>query len=96
MCVTVLIEPHADQAAGMFYTTPLFWDCNCEEEYIHPATQEVCLACNTHREDGPDARVDEIFRHAYEFNLPPDLVNTVAAAAEAVDPALTEGLPIPF
>ena len=91
MCIANLIEAH-----GEFFTTPLFWDCNCEEEYIHPATQEVCLACNTHREDGPDARVNEIFRHAYEFHLPPILVNTLAAAAEVVAPALTAGIAIPF
>jgi hypothetical protein len=91
MCITTLIEAH-----GGFYTTPLFWDCECEEDYIHPATQEVCLACNTRREDAPDARVDEVFRYAYEFRLPTELVNAVAAAAEAVDPVLTEGMPIPF
>ncbi len=91
MCITVLIEDH-----GGFYITPLFWDCECEEGYIHPASQEACPACNTRREDGPDARLDEVFRNAYTFGLPPALVDTAAAAAEAVDPALTEGMIIPF
>ena len=96
MCVLDLIEEHPDQKAGTFYTTPLFWDCNCEDAFIHPVTQEVCFACNTHREDAPDARVNEIFAHAYEFSLPTVLVNVVASAAESIDPALTEGMPIPF
>jgi hypothetical protein len=96
MCVATLIDPHPDLIAGTFYTTPLFWDCNCEEEYIHPATDEACPACNTRREDAPDARVEEIFRYTYAFHLPPVLVNTLAAAAEAVAPALTAGIAIPF
>ena len=91
MGFTALIQGHSGH-----YTTPLFWDCRCEEDYIHPASHESCTACNTRREEAPDARVDEVFRHAYAFRLPIDLVNAVAAAAEAVDPALTEGMLIPF
>jgi hypothetical protein len=90
-----LIEAHADPK-GPFYTTLLFWDCECEEEYIHPVTQGICFACNRHREESPDARVNEVFQHAYEFDLPPVLVNAVVEAAYVVDPALAEGVPIPF
>jgi hypothetical protein len=90
-----LIEPHADPK-GPFYTTLLFWDCECEEQYIHPVTQDVCFACNSHREESPDAHVNEVFRHAYEFNLPLILVNAVVEAANAVDPALTADIAIPF
>lgn len=26
-------------------TTPLFWDCECEYNYIHPNTDFMCLKC---------------------------------------------------
>jgi len=96
MCgFTNLLEKHEDKG-GAFYTTPLFWDCDCEENYIHPASEAVCFACNTRRENACDARMSEIFLHAFAFSLPSALVNTLAAAAEEVDPNLTASLAIPF
>jgi len=41
-------------------TTPLFWDCECAEDYIHPASQAVCEHCHAQREEQPDARVSEL------------------------------------
>ncbi len=96
MCsIPTLLEKHEGKS-GVFYTTPLFWDCECEEEYIHPAFEEFCPHCNSRREDAPDARVSEIFSHVYEFRLPVTLVDTLIAAANAVDPSLTEMVDIPF
>jgi hypothetical protein len=43
-------------------TTPLFWDCECAEEYIHPATQDECEHCHAEKESSPDARVSEVER----------------------------------
>ena len=37
----VLIEPHNIGREDAFYTTILFWDCECEHDYIHPCTEEV-------------------------------------------------------
>ena len=41
-------------------TTPLFWDCECAEDYIHPASQAVCEHCHAQQEEQPDARVSEL------------------------------------
>jgi hypothetical protein len=39
-----------------------FWDCNCEDRYIHSKYTPSCLWCgaNADSADQPDARVNEI------------------------------------
>ncbi len=44
----------------MIKTTPQFWDCECQTNYIHPSSQDRCAACGARREDQPDARVNEV------------------------------------
>lgn len=41
-------------------TTPLYWDCECEENYIHPKTETSCPICRTVASDQPDSLVDEV------------------------------------
>jgi hypothetical protein len=41
-------------------TTPLFWDCECIEDYIHPKHETVCGRCHAQQEDSPDSRVSEL------------------------------------
>jgi len=43
-------------------TTSLFWDCECEENYIHPKDDALCPRCNTYRDDQPDSMVSEVAR----------------------------------
>ena len=50
-----IVTHHADSHGG-FYTTSLFWDCSCDEHYIHPFTQPDCPACGDCREDAAEAR----------------------------------------
>ncbi len=78
---TQIVEFHHDPANGGFYTTSLFWDCECEDDYIHPLHRRECCACGFRREDSPDARLLEVIRYAAEFNLDQHLV--VAAAEQA-------------
>jgi hypothetical protein len=78
-----LIEAH-DLGRSVFYTTPLFWDC--EQDYIHPASQEACPACGAVREDQPDARVDEVLRRGSRWPL--ELGELLAALAEQAAPGL--------
>jgi len=54
------IEKHSD-----FYTTHLYWDCECVENYIHPSHDSECDVCHFNREDDamPDSRVGEILAH---------------------------------
>ena len=41
-------------------TTPHYWDCECDQDYIHPASQHTCECCQATRDAQPDARVDEV------------------------------------
>lgn len=46
---------------GGFWTTRMFWDCECSEDYIHPKKIRVCSKCGVAEEDGqPDSRVEEV------------------------------------
>ena len=85
-----LIEAH-NSGRDTFYTTSLFWDCECEEMYIHPSFQDDCLLCGSSREDQPNARVDEVINHT--MNLPHDLVQVVETLVDKVCPHLNA---IPF
>lgn len=46
-------------------TTPAFWDCECEENYIHPRNISRCGRCGAKRDDQPDARLDEVKEMLY-------------------------------
>ena len=87
----VLIERHNAGRFDAFYTTPLFWDCECEENYIHSCTEETCPACGTTREEAPDARVNEVIGHSTGLN------SALVAALEFVCGEVCPDLvPIPF
>jgi len=87
MCtVTNFIEEHGD-----IWLTPLFWDCECEDDYIHSASIPICYRCHFKREESPDARVAEILK--FSDSLPTPLVDIVEAAFAEINP---EHSPIPF
>ncbi len=79
---TKIVEFHHDPANGGFYTTSLFWDCECEDRYIHPLYRSECPACGIRREDSPDARLLEVIRYAHEFDLDRQMVEVAAEQAE--------------
>ena len=85
-----LIEKH-NIGRDTFYTTSLFWDCECEFDFIQPAFLDDCPICNSHREDQPNARVDEVLSH--KCCLPSDLVQVVEVQADKICPHLNA---IPF
>jgi len=41
-------------------TTQLFWDCECNERYIHHFTDDACNNCGCERNESPDSRLNEI------------------------------------
>ena len=41
-------------------TTPYFWDCECEDKFIHPKSVDMCLACGAASGNQPDSRVSEV------------------------------------
>lgn len=84
---TKLIEFHSNWQTDVpgFFTTFLFWDCDCEDleeqgSYIHPYYELSCLRCEHGRAESPDSRVSEVFRHAGKLDT--KLVSSVANAAE--------------
>ena len=89
---SALIEVHVGKTPSeTFVTSPVFWNCECNEGYIHPASERVCYACMAQRDESPDSRIDEINRHSDE--LPFELVALVNAVMETVHP---ETASIPF
>ena len=60
---------HKTGTAGKpFVTTTLFWECECQQRYLSPRSQEQCPDCRIHRSDAPDARLNEIWSHAAEIS----------------------------
>ena len=51
--------------------TDRFWDCECEENYIHPRNEDLCPHCGVRRDEQPDARIDEVKKL---LGTPPDLI----------------------
>src|SRR5271157_5082794 len=69
--------------------TLLTWECRCEEHFVHPASQECCFACNTHREFACNATVRETLA-AHPDDMPDLIRSIVEAAAYQFDPSLVE------
>ena len=45
----------------MIETNENYWDCECEEDYIHErAKKKYCVKCNSLHFNQPDSRQDEI------------------------------------
>ena len=43
-------------------THPEFWDCECEEDYIHPKERDggQCRRCGAYEADQPDSLIKEV------------------------------------
>lgn len=55
---------YRDATMDVFETTPLFWDCECENcarGYIRPAYIAECPYCGALRDERPDSRINEVF-----------------------------------
>ena len=37
-----------------------YWDCECEENYIHSVKSEFCRECGSLRENQPNSRSEEV------------------------------------
>jgi len=47
-------------------TTPDYWDCDCEVNYIHKKTNTLeCSFCQSSQEEQPDSRVNEVNKHLF-------------------------------
>lgn len=66
---------------GGFWTTRLFWDCECEKNYIRPKKLNGCSICGAFEEDGqPDSRTYEVL----EAGLAVDTFISLGDALELV------------
>ena len=48
-------------------TTPDYWDCECEDQYIHPNSERICDRCSCVREDQPNSRISELYEMHYKL-----------------------------
>lgn len=50
-----------NQGLNLKYTlTPDFWDCECQQHFIHYKEINKCNQCGAERENQPDSNVSEI------------------------------------
>jgi len=49
-------------------TTPKYWDCDCDDNYIHPKTEQVCKTCGADNSmaDYPDSLIEEVIKFDLE------------------------------
>ena len=43
-----------------FMTTSLYWDCECQRNYIRPRDMNMCENCGAFKDESPDSRVSEL------------------------------------
>jgi len=41
-------------------TTPKYWDCECESDYVHPQYVTICPKCKAVREEQPNSMISEV------------------------------------
>lgn len=44
----------------MDYTTELYWDCECEVNFIHSKSEPECPVCGRTSDEQPDSIVGEV------------------------------------
>ena len=54
--------------SGYFITTSLYWDCECEDNYIRRSDQLMCEECGEFQEDAPNSRINELRRHGFHID----------------------------
>lgn len=37
-----------------------YWDCECENNFIHPISQQRCNVCGSEQEESPSSRENEV------------------------------------
>jgi len=56
---TLMVEEREVRSA--IETTPDYWDCECEESYIHKKSDSLkCAKCGATQDEQPDSRVEEV------------------------------------
>lgn len=45
--------------------TSEYWDCECDNNYIHPKSQKTCEICKSWQESQPNSTVSEVIKSGY-------------------------------
>lgn len=40
--------------------TDKYWDCECEQDFIHSKNCDMCIYCGALKDEQPDSRVNEV------------------------------------
>jgi hypothetical protein len=57
-----VIRPDQVEVHGSITTTSAFWDCECEDDYIHPVEEINCLRCGCSQDEQPDSILAEVIK----------------------------------
>ena len=52
-----------------------YWDCQCEEKYIHPNSSDKCPECGAERYESPDSQQDEVDSGTHFFSGSPETLD---------------------
>ena len=52
----------------MVVTDERFWDCECDDNYIHPVSVKSCPICKALEDDQPNSRPNEMIADAVYAN----------------------------
>ncbi len=76
-----------------YFRTPLFWACDCPDDYVHPLEEDMCPVCGFTRDTAPSAALREVVDYVSKDTTPyTPSVGLVRELVAAVDDALD----IPF
>lgn len=51
------------------FTTEEYWDCECDDDYIRPASQDRCPKCGAEHDERPDSHTVEVLAARLPLNL---------------------------
>jgi len=64
-------------------TTSLFWDCECDDDFIHSIHTWQCRRCYATQDEQPDSRLDEVAARLLDGALKPWDIVAFGASVEA-------------
>lgn len=54
------------ETIGDITTIDDFWDCECEQNFIHSVKHKTCSICNRDQVDQPNSRLNEVVKWALD------------------------------
>lgn len=59
----IITKYECDCHSGEIITHPMFWECECEKDFIHHKTEKRCISCKANADEQSDARIEDVFRY---------------------------------